>query len=151
MPDGRTHAAATLALAACAGACSLLDPRALPVTAGILTGLILDPDLDIDGWTGSERRVWRLWRPLGWAWRVYWYPYARLARHRGISHWLVAGTLIRVVYLFAPPLALALWRGWPVPWGLAGLWLAGLCLADALHIGLDRLVTHLWRRECSTR
>lgn len=138
MPDGHTHAIATLTVAGLVAPLALLDWRALPLAAGALTGLVVDPDLDHDGWTLAERRVWRWWKPAGAVWRLFWYPYALTHKHRGSSHWPILGTLVRIAYLLALPLAGALWQGWPVPWGIVGLWCAGLCLADLVHIIMDR-------------
>lgn len=169
MPDGIVHGKATLGLAvitamawAWLDVVDLFNHGALgcAFVAGQLTGLILDPDLDVDHRTESERRVEEslvapgfalfrrgnrlsgaaivtLGRILGKVWRWYWLPYALLAKHRGVSHWLAVGTLTRVAWL--SPVLLGLWLafGRPDVQLLFAGWLAGLVMADALHTAMD--------------
>lgn len=134
--NGKAHATATVALAACSLPFALMDARALVVGVGVLSGWVLDPDLDVDGWAGGKWRLRKLWKPLGWAYRTLWYPYEVFTAHRGISHHTIVGTLTRLLYL--SPL-LALWvKFGAVPWAALGLWAVGLCLNDLLHIMMDR-------------
>ena len=115
--------------------------------AGVLVGTLataagFSPDLDL----AENRKPKRLsTRLLRW----YLLPYARLAKHRHVSHWPVIGTLTRVFYLMVAPtvacLLLALACGWDVP--LAGnvaavpVWLrltfagevAGMMVSDVIH------------------
>ena len=133
--NGKTHATATVALAACVLPFALLDARALVVHVGVLSNLLVGPDLDVDGWGGPPYRLRRLWEPLGWLWRTAWRPYALLMRHRGVSHWPVVGTLTRLAYL---SLLLALWAKFgTVPWAGVAWWAAGLALADIVHEAMD--------------
>lgn len=139
MPSGKTHQAITAALVWASLPAALWEPRLLALTGGIGTGLIVDPDLDLDGWTVAEDRLLQLWRPLGYLWFLLWWPYARLAAHRGASHWPLLGTFGRAFYLLAPVLLVLTLARVPVPWWMIGLWFAGLCLADLAHITADRL------------
>jgi uncharacterized metal-binding protein len=111
----------------------------------------LSPDLDL-----TTSRPARHWGPLRWIW----VPYARLFRHRGISHTPLIGTFLRVVYLCAFLLLIAWTLGSHpgLPQGLSG-WqsaaekvflsdrgllvstVAGLLLPDLNHVAADRL----WR------
>lgn len=52
--------------------------------------LLLSPDIDLK--QSLPAKSWGLLRYL-------WYPYHRLFRHRGLSHWPVFGTLSRLIYL----------------------------------------------------
>ena len=137
MPSGRTHTMATIAL----GVGSLLTGQDTAVTVGILSGILLSPDLDVDEGNISLahlRRVPFVGKTLALAWRFYWLPYALAAPHRShISHSLIFGTLARVGYILIPVLAIN-FIGVPlsIPAGF-GMWLIGLALADALHIFMD--------------
>jgi len=63
----------------------------LVVGAYVFSGLWLSNDLDI------YSRIYRRWGPL----RFLWYPYQRLIAHRSwLSHGLVVGPLLRLVYLY---------------------------------------------------
>jgi uncharacterized metal-binding protein len=136
MPSGRVHSTAT----------ALLALASVPVgspafTVGILSGLILSPDLDVDaGFIGLAhlRRVGCVGNILSGIWRAFWYPYSKLVPHRShISHSILFGTLARVGYLLLPLLAVNV-MGVPlaIPSWFA-CWLLGLCLSDAAHIIMD--------------
>lgn len=135
MPSGRIHTVSTLAVAACT--IPLAEPA---LTAGVLTGLILSPDLDVDdGFIGLAhiRRIGCVGGVLSGIWRAFWYPYSKLVPHRShISHSIIFGTAFRVMYLFIPVLAVNLF----IPFGLPswfGMWFVGLCISDAVHIFMD--------------
>ena len=140
MPSGRVHTITTLALAAG----SVISGQDTALTVGILSGLILSPDLDVDGgFVGMAhlRRVPLVGSILSKCWQWFWTPYALAVPHRShISHSVFFGTCARVGYLVIPLLAIN-FMGVPMklPTG-TGLWFAGLCLADALHIFLDNTV-----------
>lgn len=135
--DGKAHATATITLAACSLPFALLDERALVVGVGVLATLAIDPDLDVNGWGGGKLRLRKLWKPLGWIHRTYFYPYEVFFRHRGISHWPVVGTLTRILALL--PWMLVWEKFGSVPWGAVGLVFIGLCLGDIVcHIMMDR-------------
>ena len=84
----------------------LLSPLAttlLVVGAYLFSGLLLSNDLDI------ASRIYKRWGPL----RVLWYPYRCLVPHRSLlSHGLVVGPLLRVLYLYVmlELLLLTAWR-----------------------------------------
>jgi len=136
MPSGRVHTATTLMLAV--GSLPMSDPA---LTVGIVSGLILSPDLDVDeGFIGLAhlRRVPFVGTSLAWLWRAFWWPYSKTVPHRSaISHAPLVGTSLRVGYLAFPLLAINI-MGVPMtlPTGF-GRWFIGLVLADALHILLD--------------
>lgn len=138
MPSGHVHTMTTVALAA------LSLPVGEPsLTSGILTGLIVSPDLDVDGgFLGMAhlRRVPVVGGLLSFAWQVYWYPYAKIVPHRHyISHSIFFGTCLRVAWLMMP-LLIANYHGLDVRLDGFGHWFVGLVLADALHIVLDNTV-----------
>lgn len=94
MPSGKTHDLITVALAAptCAAALVLtgsVSLAAVVTAATLFGGLMFGPDLD------TMSRQYTRW---GW-FRVFWYPYRVVLRHRSRwSHGLTLGTLIRVLY-----------------------------------------------------
>jgi uncharacterized metal-binding protein len=62
---------------------------------GSLSGILLSPDLDIDGKTYAEQD------PLfGSLWYIIWWPYGKLISHRSFfSHFPIIGTFGRQLYL----------------------------------------------------
>ncbi len=137
MPSGRVHLAVELAvLPLCLGAAYGLGLRKelVPLALGYLAGsLFLSPDLDL--YHSRPTRRWRLLRAL-------WWPYARLLRHRGLSHHPLLGPLSRLLYLALWAfLAWALvglprWR-WP-PGSVLGPFLGGLLVPQILHVAVDQ-------------
>ncbi len=146
MPSGRVHTLTTLGLAV--GSILMVDPV---VSVGILSGLILSPDLDVDdGFIGLShlRRMPVVGTALSWIWRAFWWPYSKTVPHRSaISHAPIVGTVLRVGYLTLPLLVMN-FMGVPMtlPTGF-GRWFIGLCLADGLHIILDWTVKHERTKE----
>ena len=65
----------------------------------ICGGLFLDPDLDMEEVTAVEERLLRRVPPLGVLFVLFWYPFALIAKHRGLSHTPIVGTLFRAGYL----------------------------------------------------
>ena len=57
----------------------------------IICASIFSPDMD-----RSNSKAFKKWGVL----KVLWYPYAILSKHRGISHAIFVGTLIRILYTF---------------------------------------------------
>lgn len=125
---------------------AVADVRYLAVTAGVMTGFVVGPDLDLDGLSGAEMRVIRRSRVLGFVWWLLWLPYAKLFKHRGSSHWPVIGTLGRALYLLGPPLLGLYLLDVRIPWEWLGLWFCGLTLADLAHIIADRFWS-AWKRK----
>ena len=69
-----------------------LTATLLVVGAYLFSGLLLSNDLD------TYSRPYRRWGPL----RVLWYPYQRLVAHRSVlSHGILVGPVLRVLYLYA--------------------------------------------------
>lgn len=138
MPKGNTHLAWELGLfpLVLAGGFALgLGMELLPLGLGYLLGsLFLSPDLDL-----LHSRPARRWGPL----RFLWWPYARLFRHRGLSHHPFLGPLTRFLYLGLWLLSLSFLLGFALPpfrlsWALSGL--VGLWIPQFLHVFLDRFL-----------
>lgn len=110
------------------------------LTGGILTGLIVSPDLDLDNGFIGFAHIRRVNRVVSLLWRGFWYPYAKVIKHRNyISHSIFFGTVARVAYM-AIPLLILNYHGVEMQFpSWAGAWFVGLCLSDALHIILDNL------------
>lgn len=155
MASGRTHTLVTIAAAGLAGMLALplalQEAQVLAVVPGCLAGMFLSPDLDISrnisGWN-VRRFGGAAGELLGFLWRCYWWPYAAAIPHRHwISHTPVLSTLIRLLYLFAPLLAMLYLLGLLEPLLLWALdyptllvsALFGLSLSDTLHWLLDLL------------
>jgi len=127
------------------------EPMLWTLPLGILFGVFMDPDLDLPGKTMSEARMRQVNPVLGQLWYWFWWPYAKMSHHRGISHVPVLGTGIRVVYLLWVPLLLyvILLAGsvsmYPefvvVMIGLAVSAFTGLCIADGVHIAYDYIAS----------
>ena len=110
----RAHVLSTVALAGAVAPVGFLAPDAWLVAGGVVLGLLLHPDLD-------QGRT----------------PYGLVRKHRGLSHWPVAGTLDRALWFAGPVLAAWLATGRAVDWGGLALVLGGLVLSDLLHFTLD--------------
>ena len=158
MSDGKTHAQATMGLIIPTMTASMLiypdDPLSAAIVGGIgcATGLIIDPDLDVDGITMSEwQMIKRLWI-VGMLWVVLWYPYAWLIPHRSpFSHWPILGTFGRVLYLLGWLKLLGAILGISVPvlvivqQPLFMIWFGGLAVADTAHFIMDVLSSKIKR------
>ncbi len=105
---------------------------------------LLSPDMDLA--RSDPMRNWGLLR-------FVWQPYARMFKHRGISHVPIVGTLTRVLYLLVMVYILSAVAnvcfdlGWRmsirdlrrVDWTGVTWALCGLCLPDLFHILADRM------------
>jgi len=70
--------------------------------AGVLLGVLISPDMDVDKGNISDSYIRRVSRPVQWAWRLAWQPYAWSVPHRHtISHFPILGTILRIWYIFA--------------------------------------------------
>lgn len=109
-------------------------------------GIFISPDLDVDGMTFSEWSIARLWFPLNMLagpFVAFWMPYALLIPHRSaVSHVPILSTVIRVVYMLLP--LVALWYfgvvavNWEIVLMLLGLEpMLGLSVSDFGHWILD--------------
>lgn len=152
MPGGRTHLRfelATLPLWTIGGAVLGVPWGELVVFTLSYVGasLLLSPDVDLVDSVPARR-----WGAL----RVLWLPYARIFRHRGLSHSLLLGPVTRVLYLgllaFSAWIALYLSLGirigwhWPPPRTVAAM-ASGVYLSNFLHVSLDRLASTWMRRR----
>jgi len=153
MATGKQHAAGTLVLTpiTAAGAWWLTGgdvTTTLIASAGCLSGLAISPDLDMEAVTESEYWLVRWTLGLGWLWVMLWYPYALIARHRGMSHAPIVGTVGRLIYLLLLYLGLywllsyffniELWL-WPLLlWKEWLVFAGGLTISDVGHWWLDR-------------
>lgn len=104
MADGKTHAmVAGAGVLIGAGVGVLCVNAGLPeygaaIVAGAIMGFLLTPDLDLEGLTEEEKRLRKI--PIfGFLWQWFWYGYAMLFDHRGLSHKPVIGTATRLAYL----------------------------------------------------
>lgn len=57
----------------------------------LICASIFSPDMD-----RSNSKAFKKWGML----KILWYPYAIFSKHRGISHTIFVGTLIRILYTF---------------------------------------------------
>ncbi len=95
MPSGQTHDRITLWSLPWVVGVSLLFTRSCELTliiagAFLFSGLMFGPDLDI------YSIQFKRWGKL----RFIWVPYQKVLRHRSLlSHGLIIGTIVRVVYL----------------------------------------------------
>lgn len=144
MSSGKVHLQASITAAIPLAAVSFYltattgNSAFLGLALGAFTGCISTPDNDHEWTTESEQVVYRISKPLGIAWQLFWKPYERLHVHRGTSHTYPGGTVIRFLYLFWLPMLLsANWTEWPVFWILV---FAGVSVPDLLHLKMDRLI-----------
>lgn len=161
MPDGRTHFVAGV-LAGCAAVLLVdawrQDPQLTGmVAAGCGVGLFITPDADQESVLSFPEQLLARVPVMGDVWLACWLPYARLFKHRGVSHNLVFGTATRVIWLLGLSLfwlvvaagGLALRHGDPTGWpavlfdwwrrGLHPGLLLGWWWQDAVHIVLDEV------------
>jgi uncharacterized metal-binding protein len=113
-------------------------------TLGCMTGLVISPDSDVDnGFIGFDtiRRFYG--NPVAIAWRVFWWPYAKIVKHRSfISHSFVIGTLIRLLYITLPILTIMTLLSIPIPQislESVAWFVIGLSISDGLHIVMDNV------------
>jgi uncharacterized metal-binding protein len=94
MPGGKTHDLITAALAVPAFAGTFAVTRNVPVSAVVAAaflfgGLMFGPDLDT---VSKQYSRWSIFRFI-------WYPYRKVLPHRSrLSHGLVSGTILRLIY-----------------------------------------------------
>ena len=145
MPSGKVHAScsAVLAIPACFLTLGYSGnwTNALACGAGCLAGIALTPDLDQEGLSSSEYWIIKYSMGLGFLWTMFWYPYARLLKHRSaLSHFPFVGTAGRLLYLAIIPFLAIYFLGWKpprVPLALVMLFVAGLAASDILHWVMD--------------
>jgi uncharacterized metal-binding protein len=150
MPSGKVHSITTVILSAGLGLAAHQAgyplQQAGALAGGALAGLLLTPDLDVNGGSVSMNYARRFGGCfIGLAWAMLWRPYSYLIPHRSpLSHMPLIGTAIRLGYMAALGwlvlLALDLARVITIP-ALPAWWpwsFAGLVLADLLHFILDK-------------
>jgi len=154
MPSGRTHLvieAGILSALAVAGIVlarkgSLPTESLLAFLGGFAFSMVfLTPDLDL-----VRSRPTRRWGRLS----ILWWPYAKIFRHRGVSHHIVWGPVTRIAYLTALAVAAAAGSGAllgrPVSFGEphANVWaiLAGVYVPNIVHTVADAVATSRRRR-----
>ena len=146
MPNGETHLKITAALIATSAAVCVYGGYSQWHTAGVATGLLITPDLDLaENGSYAMRMLHKIpvvGSALAGLWFWYWLPYGKLIKHRSFwSHAPIISTLIRIAYI--------LWWFWFVPDSVIyGAWVVGLCVADAGHIVADYGMTFIrWLRK----
>ena len=134
MSKGRTHQKGTAGLAIVSAVLCVSYGFSWWLLYGVLTGFILQPDLDVDKGSITNhviRSIPVIGNPLEWAWFRYWYLYAVFCKHRGmLSHQFILSTLIRFAYAF--------WWLYFVPGAVIhDEFIVGLIASDTLHILFD--------------
>jgi len=106
---------------------------------GLLLGMLVGPDLDVDHGNVSYFYMRRIGALLGLAWRLLWWPYSKMAKHRGLSHYPLIGTATRVWYIWVIAWLLSMVLHFKLPAPDAHFWhaFAGLVVADLGHIAAD--------------
>ena len=143
MPSGKTHAVISLVTASLTYtlATNSGEPPTLAVTTalGCALGVIINPDLDIKGTRADKLIRKEAGLILAVIWGLFWNPYSHYIPHRSIiSHGLVMGTVIRLLYIAVP---LALLGALPKFGPVLNRIILGLIISDNLHIGADYFVT----------
>lgn len=125
--NGHQHTALTLTVAAvtapamfAAGADVLSIAR---FSGGMLITVLIGPDLDVDEGNISIDYMRRIFPPLVFVWQVLWFPYAKIMRHRGISHFPVIGTFSRIAYILL------------IVWGIQAILRQPLFVPDLANMG----------------
>lgn len=113
MSDGRTHARVATTVLIIGSATAVyaaakvptMRPFVVPFSLGLINGLLVTPDIDMDQGITHEEARWRRIPIIGFLafmiFATFWYPYSLAVPHRGISHVLIIGTLTRFFYQFA--------------------------------------------------
>ena len=117
------------------------DPSAIWAASGSALTLLVNPDSDMEIHTTNERRLIQRVPILGRLWVATWWPYAKMFRHRGVSHWPVIGTATRAGYLFLLVTAGMMIVGASAYWdevtGPAAGMFVGMCVSDIVHFIMD--------------
>jgi uncharacterized metal-binding protein len=137
MPNGVFHNTVNTALAVAAVPATYIMTGdlglSLLVGSGAVLGCLLSPDLDVDAGYRGIAIIRKRSRGLSLIWKYFWWPYAKIMKHRGPSHWPIFGTMTRLAYAFP------LWPLWYYAWPLT-LWVwLGLAMVDVGHWFLDKL------------
>lgn len=165
--DGDKHDRRCIVVAiAIGGAVTFLGQPALSIkmaTTIIIWGLLFSPDLDLAD-TGRHQgggcKAWHRWKRMGLGW--LWKPYGHAFKHRSpFTHSLIPGTLLRLLYVLALPIAFWIWKTQPdlmawVDWNaeqieqfkeqsISVFTLIACCfIADIVHLITDRIHPKDW-------
>ena len=159
MADGKSHGRITLALTITmtpiVTIITLSPQKSVMFSTGCLLGLIVEPDLDVNHVTESERRMIKVFGTLAYFWIGLWLPYALIIPHRSIlSHMPILGTAIRLAYLLGwlylllGALGMQDWLFTVIQANLEALvWLVlGLVIVDTGHWIADwKMFSRIWR------
>ena len=144
MASGKNHDRAILFTSPIVGIIGVfysLELGIIAASAHLLGGLYLSPDLDL------KSKPFKRWGVL----RVLWIPYQKLipCHRHWLSHGVVVGSIIRLLYLAA--LLLPLWFTfpdlhqieWDITWEKIGAFLVGIELSALNHLLLDGVLIPL--------
>ena len=139
MSSGKDHRSASLGLAVAILLVPDFQWNHLYFSLGVLLGIWLSPDLDVDGgYIGLS--LFGQFNLLRIFWRFYWWLYAKLIPHRSpLSHFPLLSTAIRLVSLFWIPLLIRLVYGYGFPQLSSSFWIIflGVIASDLLHAVMD--------------
>lgn len=143
--NGKAHTSATLAITGLLCLAYALQPdelSALYAAMGSAVTLLVHPDLDVDGLDRNEHALVKRTMGLGFLWLMLWYPYARVFKHRGVSHWPIVGTLTRVLYLGVLLTVALMVTGMQMyiedVVDIGGYVVGGMMISDFVHWWMDR-------------
>jgi len=149
MPSGTVHAGATRVITGLfvSNAVITQNPEWVWVAFGSAIGLLVGPDLDVDGSFHGDsliRRVPILGKPLELVYKAIWWPYRKVMPHRSkASHFPVISTLFRYVYIIAIAWGISRIIGWDLTSFILThidqlkLIIFGNFWADFAHWGMD--------------
>lgn len=155
MPGGKVHNALTLAtLSGVLAPYLIVQFGANPYlyAGGVLVGILVSPDMDIDAGNISDAMIRRVSRPAQVVWRLAWQPYSKLVPHRHpISHFPFLGTVLRIGYLLGVVNLFSIvtylimrWFGLDDTVSLIWLWnwdfFFGLAHSDLVHWAVDNTI-----------
>ena len=107
----------------------------IQVSIGLILGTIITPDYDFD--KTYIKKIIKKIPVIGFLWNLYWYPYSKLFKHRGLSHNLLLGTITRVLYLSLPILLFCLFTNTYIYNNTYMYILLGWYIQDFVHYILD--------------
>ena len=119
---------------------------------GVVVGLLVTPDLDLDNGNYSDTLIRKVSTPAQILWRVAWTPYGRAIPHRSkLSHFPFLGTILRIGYVFfilnvgnLISYFIMNYFGWIDTVLLVFLWnwsfFFGLAHADIIHWAVDHTI-----------
>jgi len=117
---------------------------------GVICGLFVDPDLDQRTTTRAENRMYRISKPLGALFHMYFIPYGLLPHRSVLTHgsyglfgWvtmILVATPLRILYAFWWLVLLGIlvepsigqWLLWIPPWFWVGMY-TGWAAQDVVH------------------